>query len=144
MEALVVELEVKASPEHAFAVWTERVNSWWPTSHTMTTGGEVVLEPYPGGRIFERANDGTEHDWGEIVAWEPPHRLACVWHLFFDRSEATDLEVCFEPIAVGTKVVIRQTGWERLAAAGAERRARTSAAWSEIGEHYRAYLEASN
>lgn len=141
MEPLVVEIDIAVSRDHAFMVWTENVGAWWPASHRITDTSDVIVEPFEGGRIFERAPDGTEHDWGEVVTWEPPQRLQCLWHLFFDRSEATDLEVRFEETESGTKVVIRQSGWERLGAAGADRRSRTHAAWSTIGNRYRMSFE---
>jgi hypothetical protein len=31
------------------------------------------------------------HACGEVLAWEPPHRLVYLWHLMFDRSEATEV-----------------------------------------------------
>ena len=48
----------------------------------------MTFECRPGGRIFERTPDGVEHDWGEVLAWEPPHRLAYLWHLGSDRDRA--------------------------------------------------------
>ena len=41
----------------------------------------VTLEPRLGGRIYERTSDGTEIDWGEITDWDPPRRLAYLWHI---------------------------------------------------------------
>ena len=132
VDELLVEVDVGVSPEHAFEVWTKQLGRWWPASHTISGTHDVVIEPFTGGRIYERAADGTEHEWGEVVTWEPPERFHCLWHLFFDRSEATDLEVTFAAIGTGTKVRIRQTGWERLGATGEDRRARTHAAWAVI------------
>ena len=63
--------------------------------------GRVVLEPWLGGRIFERTPDGAEIDWGEITAWEPPGRLAYLWHIRRDRADATDVEITFVPLGDG-------------------------------------------
>lgn len=140
IEPLVVEFEVAAPIDHAFAVWTERWVSWWPSGHTVSGDAEsIVFEPHPGGRIFERGSDGTEHDWGTVVAWEPPNRVAYRWHLFFDPSEATDIEVTFRAISPGrTAVRLEQRGWERLGDAGAPRRTRTGHVWSEMSQRYAA------
>ncbi len=140
MDPLVVEVVVATSPRHAFDIWTTQLGTWWPASHTITGSREIVMEPFAGGRIFERSADGVEHEWGEVVAWEPPLRLRCLWQLFFDRSEATNLEVTFHETASGTRVVIRQEGWERLGDAGAERRSRTHVAWSTILEHLTSHV----
>ena len=140
IEPLALAFEVACSPEHAFAVWADRTSLWWPSSHSVSgaPGLTVTFEPRVGGRIFERAPDGSEHDWGEIVAWERPHRLAYLWHLRFDRADATEVEVTFEGAPSGTTVRISHRGWERLGALGPERRARNEAGWSGVIPHYQA------
>jgi uncharacterized protein YndB with AHSA1/START domain len=69
--------------------------------------------------------------------WEPPHRLAYLWHLRFDRADATEVEVSFEPAGGGTAVTIVHRGWERLGAAAEERRERNKRGWAGVFEHYR-------
>jgi len=140
MDPIVVEFDVQASPGHAFEVWTAKPSMWWPRSHTVTQDPEltVVFEGHAGGRIFERGSDGSEHDWGEILVWEPPSRIGYLWHLFFDRREATEITVTFTEIDDGTRVRLVQTGFERLGdEVGTERRRRTSNAWLEVTGHYR-------
>jgi uncharacterized protein YndB with AHSA1/START domain len=131
---LVVEFSVNASCEHAFDMWANRPALWWPRSHTMTRAQDldIVFEGRAGGRIFERAGDGTEHAWGEVTDWDPPNRVAYRWHLFFDPAEATDVEVTFSPGASGTDVRIEHRGWERLGDAGGLRRTNTDQAWGAI------------
>jgi uncharacterized protein YndB with AHSA1/START domain len=88
MDPIVVEFDLEASPAHAFEVWTSRPSMWWPRSHTITQDPDltVAFEPFPGGRIYERGRDGSEHEWGEIMVWEPPDRVGYLWHLFL-RSQ---------------------------------------------------------
>ena len=85
---------------------------------------------------MEHASGGAEHDWGEVLDWDPPGRLRYLWHLFFDRSEATEVEVTFSPAGEGTAVRLEQRGWERLGDAAADRRTRTRDAWSELGARF--------
>lgn len=134
MEPLIVEFTVSASPHHAFEVWAVRPALWWPKSHTVSKAADlaIVFEGHPGGRIYERTGDGTEHVWGEITAWDPPHRLSYTWHLFFDRAEATFVEVTFTSIGSGTDVRIEQSGWESLGADGPGRRTNTGQAWGAL------------
>ena len=138
MTPLIVEFTVDAPCAHAFDVWANRPSLWWPKAHTVagTDDVEIVFEGQPGGRIFERTGDGAEHDWGEVTAWEPPTRLAYRWHLFFDKAEATDISVTFTPDGDGTSVRIEQRGWERLGAAGPQRRTNTQGAWLAITPFY--------
>ena len=134
MEPLRLEFTVGCPPERAFALWAEETSRWWPHGHSVSgePGLRVIFEP--GGRIYERAPDGTEHDWGEVLAWEPPHRLVYLWHLRFDRSDATEVEVTFTPHDQGTAVTIEHRGWERL---GAERRERNRRGWASVTPRYR-------
>jgi hypothetical protein len=75
----------------------------------------VVLQGGVGGRIYERTADGTEHDWGEVIVWQPPARLAYLWYLGRDRADATEVEIRFLARGTGaTRVEIEHRGWERL------------------------------
>lgn len=143
MNSLTKEFEVAASVEHAFDTWTRRIGTWWPRGHTMAGDDhdDVVFDP-EAGRIFERTTSGGELDWGEITAWEPPHRVAYRWFLFFDRAEATDVEVTFAPTETGTRVRIEQAGFDRLGAQGPPRRRRTDQAWDTLAAAFRSALEA--
>ncbi len=136
---LVVEFEVDTTPEHAFDTWVADTGRWWPIGHTMSGAPEaIVFEPRPGGRIFERDADGTELPWGEVLLWEPPHRVRYAWHLFFARAEATEVDVTFAATATGTAVRLVQTGFEALGDAGPVRRERTVQGWATVTAPYRA------
>lgn len=139
IEPIRLEFEVACPVDHAFSTWTRRTSTWWPVSHTVSAadGLEVHFEPHVGGRIFERTPRGDEHDWGEITAWEPPGRLGYLWHLRADRADATEVEIRF--VAVDgdrTRVEIEHRGWERLGAAGEERRDRNRGGWAGLLPHY--------
>jgi uncharacterized protein YndB with AHSA1/START domain len=141
MEPLELAFTVDCPPEHAFDLWANRTSLWWPKGHSVSAdpGLVVTFEPRPGGRIYERTPAGEEHDWGEIVAWEPPRRLVYVWHLRFDRADATEVEITFAPSAEpagGTAVTIVHRGWERLGAVADERRERNRRGWGGLVPHY--------
>lgn len=139
IEPIRLAFEVECPADHAFATWTERTSTWWPTSHTVSaaTDLEIRFEPRVGGRIFERTSGGDEHDWGEITAWEPPDRLRYLWHLRADRADATEVEIRFVSVdADRTRVEIEHRGWERLGAAGEERRDRNRGGWAGLLPHY--------
>ncbi len=143
MDPIVVEFEVAVPQSRAFEVWTGKPSMWWPRSHTITQDPdvEIVFEPFVGGRIFERSSNGAEHDWGEILIWEPPTRIDYLWHLFFDRAEATEITVTFNEFGGGSLVRLVQTGFERLGeGVGTQRRQRTNEAWSEVTRYYRDLL----
>ena len=131
--ALHLVLHVRAAPDHAFATWAGRLGAWWPRAKTVSgSPASLDVEPAVGGRIVETAADGTEHVWGTVTRWEPPHALGFTWHLFFDPAEATDVLLVFEAHEGGTRVTLQQTGFERLGAHGAARRENTGAAWTAL------------
>lgn len=138
MTPLVIEIDVACPPDHAFRTWTEQISAWWPTSHSFSGDPDltVTVEGEVGGRIFETAADGTEYDWGEVVAWDPPARLAFLWHLRFERADATDVDAAFTATPTGTRVTITHSGWERLGDAGPERRERNQAGWAGVLTHF--------
>jgi uncharacterized protein YndB with AHSA1/START domain len=79
---------------------------WWPvhTHHLAEPPGrQVVLEPFAGGRWYECAADGTETDWGRVLAWQPPYRLLLSWQVSPDwtyepdPARGSEVEVTFTP-----------------------------------------------
>jgi uncharacterized protein YndB with AHSA1/START domain len=72
-------IRVRCSLDHAFAVFTARIDLWWPPSHRKFAGSELRLEPRTGGRFFERAPDGREATLGEVLTYDPPARLVYAW-----------------------------------------------------------------
>jgi uncharacterized protein YndB with AHSA1/START domain len=140
---LAMTFVVACSPEHAFKVWTSGINTWWPTDHTVTGQGDLVvmLEGGVGGRIYERTSDGTEHDWGEVTVWDPPAQLAYSWHLRGDRADATEVEIRFVPAGTAaTRIEIEHRGWERLGSDGDTWRDRNRAGWETLLPHFVAAL----
>jgi hypothetical protein len=135
---LRLSFDVDCSAEHAFAVWTAGMGTWWPRDHTLSGQAEtVVLQGNVGGRIFERGPDGTEHDWGEVTVWAPPSRLVYLWHLGRDRSDATEVEISFVPQGPsGTRVEIEHRGWERLGASGEGWREQNRDGWRGLVPHF--------
>jgi uncharacterized protein YndB with AHSA1/START domain len=141
MEPLKFSFEVACPQERAFELWASRIDTWWPTNHTISGSKDVkvVLESGVGGRIFERTPKGEEHEWGEVTVWEPPRQLSYLWHIGSDRSDATSVTVRF--LSKGpsdTTVQIEHDGWERLGARAEERRNRNSDGWQSLVKYYQA------
>lgn len=141
-EALTFTFDLACSAEHAFDVWTSRIDTWWPRDHTLGDVAAVVLQEGVGGRIYERDVDGGEHDWGRVTAWEPPGRLAYTWHIGRTAEEATDVEISFVAAESGTtRVVIEQSGWERFGDQAGPWRERNHLGWDSLLPHYRNAIE---
>ena len=109
-------LVVRATPEHAYRVFTEDIGAWWPLERysVYETGNTVAFE---GDAIVERSADGESTVWGRVTAAEPPSRIAFSWHPG-DDEERGEVEVTFTSLADGrTSVTLVHTGWESYGAA---------------------------
>ncbi|WP_229841818.1 SRPBCC domain-containing protein [Pseudolysinimonas yzui] len=113
------EVLVTASPEHAFALFTERIGDWWPLARFGVFGdGTVAFEER---LIVERSGD-RESVWGEVTSWEPPGALGFTWHPGYGSGHATDVRVTFEAAGEQTLVTLVHSGWERMTDPQAARR----------------------
>lgn len=142
-DALRIDFDVVCPIHDAFAVWTQRIGTWWPADHTISGDPDaVVLEGRVGGRIYERTRQGEELDWGAITDWRPPDQLSYRWHLGVGPEAATDVEIRF--IAVDeatTRVEIVQSGWERLGEVGPELQRRNHVGWESLLPYVKAAME---
>ncbi|MGA3124045.1 MAG: SRPBCC family protein [Polyangiaceae bacterium] len=121
---------VNAPVAHAFKVFTERFDTWWPRTHHI---GKVepytaIIEAREGGRWFERGADGSECDWGRVLVYSPPTLIAVSWHLDAnyaydpDPAKASRVEVAFHDEGNGkTRVELVHSqldrhgaGWEKI------------------------------
>lgn len=123
-------VHVAAKPERAFRVFTEQIGRWWPlvSHHIGAAAAEhCVLEPFVGGRWFERGVDGSECEWGRVLAWEPPRRVVLAWQISaewrYDRELLTEVEVRFVAADGGTRVELEHRLLDRYGERAAEMQA---------------------
>lgn len=138
---------VKAPPATAFARFTQQMARWWPASHHV--GGEpfheIVIEPHPEGRWFERDKAGVEVQWGKVLAWDPPGRVLLGWQLTsdfkFDPAFVTELEIRFDPDGTGTRVTLEHRNLERYGDAAEKMRAMLDSGWPGIVADFAAFAD---
>jgi uncharacterized protein YndB with AHSA1/START domain len=142
---IVKSFTVPASPETAFAVFTDGHGRWWPKSHSVGDSPlkQAVIEPKTGGRWYGQLEDGTEALWGEVLAWEPPGRLVLAWRLngqfTYDPDLLTEVEVRFTAQGEGvTRVDFEHRDLERLGDGEAALQLRTGmdTGWGLILDNY--------
>jgi uncharacterized protein YndB with AHSA1/START domain len=97
------EIVVEAPRERAFHVFLDRFDQIKPRDHTLLPVeiAESVFEPRAGGRVYDRAVDGSECQWGRVIAYEPPARVVFTWEisprweLEHDPDHASEVEIRF-------------------------------------------------
>jgi uncharacterized protein YndB with AHSA1/START domain len=147
-DAVTHSVLVPLSPDEAFELFTARFGDWWPKdshhiSDVPTATG--MLEPREGGRWYERAEDGSECDWGHVRAVERPDRLLLAWQLTADwkfdpdPAKATEVEVTFTAEDEGTRVTLEHRGFEVHGDSGPAMRESVGSegGWSSLLEMYR-------
>jgi uncharacterized protein YndB with AHSA1/START domain len=132
-------VEVDVPVEAAFRVFTEQAGSWWPLA-TKSVGQEeaedLVFEPRVGGRVHERLRSGKEHEWGEILAWEPPERLVFTWHPGREQETSQEVEIRFSRSGEGTRLELEHRGWDRLVATADEIPEHYDSGWDEVLDRF--------
>ena len=118
-ESTRVTTTVAVDPLTAFEVFTEETDLWWRRGpmYRGATGpsGKIQFEPGEGGRLVEIDDDGDEFEIGRILAWTPGERLVFEWRgREFGPDDLTEVEITFERVAAGTRVVLEHRGWEKV------------------------------
>ena len=137
--AAIAEVVVNASPDDAFAIFTDEIGLWWrrdtPYWNDPERGLTVRLEPFVGGRFMEIYDLETAEGFevGRVTAWEPGERVAFTWtQVGWPEDASTDVEISFKQVGGGTRVRLEQTGFERVGPEGESFRERYSSGWREV------------
>lgn len=125
---------VRCSIEHAFRVFTERVDLWWPKGHRVLNkeGSEIVMEPVEGGRFYERSTDGSTYEFGQVLTWSPPLHLACAWFLGTSAQLPTAVTIRFSVEGEHTRIDIEHRELTSLAEDWPKKAARYHEGWTRI------------
>jgi uncharacterized protein YndB with AHSA1/START domain len=129
---------VHRSPEDAFAVFSDEIGAWWPLPSHGLFGERSAAVVFRDQKLVEQSADGSEAVWAEVLEWEPPSRLVMTWHPGQDASDASQVEVVFEPEGDGTRVTIEHRGWEVFGDDGSNRRLGYVGpnAWGYVLDHF--------
>jgi hypothetical protein len=107
-------VHVDCPVEEAFRLFTQRFGEWWPLASYSEAGPNAEsceMEPWVGGRVFERTRSGEEWDWGSVIRWDPPTRVEFAWSPGRRGQDRETVNVEFCPEADGTRVTVTHRGW---------------------------------
>ena len=149
IEPIIQSVVVKAAPNRAFDLFAARMADWWPKGKTIAKHPHVAMvrEPVAGGRWFERDADGTETNWGQVLAWQPPERLLLAWQIScewgYDPEILTEVEVTFAPAAGGgTLVRLEHRNLERFGSDASRHADKLRNGWPGKMDEFAAYADA--
>jgi uncharacterized protein YndB with AHSA1/START domain len=106
------ERTLRCDAAHAFVTYAGRIGEWWDPRNTANadTLQAITIEPHVGGRVYATHSDMGEHDWGEVISWEPGRRLVHTFTLAQDPRHPSEVVVEFVP-AGGCTVRFAHGGW---------------------------------
>jgi uncharacterized protein YndB with AHSA1/START domain len=137
IEPIRKHITVAAPQERAFRVFTQNMTAWWPKEHHLSRTSDlkqIGLEERVGGRWFEICEDGSECNWGKVLAWDPPRRVVLAWQIngawTYDPDFVTELEVTFTVEGPKqTRVELEHRNLERFGADAATIRESLAKGW---------------
>ena len=137
---IVKSLQVRRSPAEAFRLFTEEISAWWPMkkhSRARDAAGEVTVrvdfETRVGGRIYETLNTGEQRDWGEVLAYEPGHRVLFSFQMGRPKEKSGEVEVRFDALDAGScRVTLTHAKWERMGDEAEVMRGRFAGGWEFV------------
>jgi uncharacterized protein YndB with AHSA1/START domain len=139
IEPVRKQLKVSLPVEKAFDLFTAGIGTWWPMS-THSVGEEQAetcfFEGWVGGRIMEVLKDGSQSEWGKVIAWEPFHRVRFHWYPGRTPDTAQEVTVTFSEIPGGTTVELVHVGWETLGEEALARRNGYDTGWDYVLAKY--------
>lgn len=145
IEPVRKQLKVSLPVEKAFELFTAGIGRWWPMA-THSVGEEQAetcfFEGWVGGRIMEVLKDGSQSEWGKVIAWEPFHRVSFHWYPGRTPDTAQEVTVTFNGIPGGTEVELVHVGWETLGEDALARRNGYDTGWDYVLAKY--IIQAAN
>jgi uncharacterized protein YndB with AHSA1/START domain len=136
-ESLQKQILVDCDPRHAFEVFTAQLDGWWPSSHRRFGASRLEIEPRVGGRFSEVSEDGERAELGEVVRWEPPHRVTYTWNPG-SSTGPTEVDVTFA--AKGEQTLVCVTHREGQTRQWQERVAKFKTSWDVVLPAYGEYI----
>ena len=101
-EILTRTISLNCGVEHAFDVFTSKVDLWWPRSHRKHRDGTLRLT---GDALIDRAPDGTEWTMAVVAEMESPALLRFDWYPG-SPATPTSVEVRFAGDDSRTEIVV--------------------------------------
>ena len=139
-ELLVRTIDLECGIEHAFHVFTSKVDLWWPRGHRKNRDGALRLDAVAGGALIDRAPDGSEWTMARVTEVEPPTLLVLDWYPG-SPAAPTSVEVRFSPSPEGTTITVTHRPLRASATIWPQRVALFTAGWDAVLPALKSHIE---
>ncbi|CAN5524061.1 SRPBCC family protein [soil metagenome] len=144
---IIQSVTIAVPQARAFDIFTGQMGRWWRKGRTVGAQPhvDIVLEPRPGGRWFERDAAGVETDWGKVIGWDPHDRILLAWQLDaafkYDASFETEVEVKFDSIGDSTRITLEHRQLDRFGPSAQRVAEQLGGGWPTVVAEYAAFAE---
>jgi len=136
---------VEASQAHAFDVFINGVDRWWPKEFHIGNAPvkQEIIEPRQGGRWRTLHVDGSETVNATMLVWEPPKRIVFSWEISGQWKPEPNVAICSEvevrfiaETAARTRVDLEHRNFEKMPEGGQAMRESVDGGWVTILDLY--------
>lgn len=116
---VLARIDIAAPPERVWrAITTEELAKWWGSDDMYRTTKHTVDLRAGGSYLSEGAGaDGSAfHVKGTVLEVDPPRKLVQTWEPSWESGPPSTVTWLLEPIATGTRITVRHTGFANPAA----------------------------
>lgn len=119
---VVVTSPASAPPLQVWDVLVSQTASWWGEPYLGPGGGEMLMEPVLGGRVYCGNDPGFGALHGTIRAYDPPERLE-IGGVLVPGAYAGHITITIEKTNLGSEIRVEQMARGRIEASVEERMA---------------------
>ena len=136
-EILTRTISLNCGIEHAFDVFTDKIDLWWPRGHRKHRDGALRIT---GDALIDRGPDGTEWTMADIVEIDPPSLLRLDWYPG-SPGAPTAVEVRFTGNDRTTEIVVTHRPLLETKSTWPQRVELFERGWSTVLPAFKAYIE---
>ena len=136
-EILTRTISLNCSVEHAFDVFTDRIDLWWPRGHRKHRDGTLRIA---GGALIDRSPDGSEWTMAVVTEIDPPSLLRLDWYPGSPAAPTT-VEVRFSGDDSRAEIVVTHSPSSGSRSIWLQRVEQFERGWSVVLPALKAYIE---
>ncbi len=140
-----MEISINASIENTWSSLINDIGLWWRKDfYTSPKTKDFILEPRPGGKMYEDYGNNEGLVWAEVIILDSPNILELKSHLSpeYGGPAFSFLRLALESTDSGTTLTLSDTGIGKMSD---EAKKQTEAGWKSLFEvGFKSYVESKD